>query len=175
MTTTSDQLEGLAAAQLLNATDAGPRVFTPDDWPTWNKSYPALLVQAHDENRESMGRGTPMFTVTTTIRVTGRTQALGLVGDLGAAAARVAMWRLKRQCEILIVNCDTIMPLLQQVAFTRTKTGASAEGEANIAEFAMDFGLEYVQGPEDFFQTALTDVTSFKETWALRQDPRLDP
>ncbi|MDE3022257.1 MAG: ATP-binding protein [Pseudomonadota bacterium] len=161
--TSTAQLRTLSVAALKNAvTLAGQDVFSPRDWPTWGGSYPVILVQTPFEEKTSIGRNVPEFTVTATLKVTARVQSLAASADAGAAAAEADLEIFKNQIEVALINNPTIMPLLQQIAFVRSQMEVNAEGEQHIGELVMEFGLEFYQGPEAFNKpvtTALTEIT----------------
>jgi hypothetical protein len=160
VTTTTHQLMGLAVTALRAAsTGAGDRVYGPRDWPTWRGQYPVVLVQMPREDKEGMGRnGAPQFTVTGTLRITGRVAALGAPDDAGAGAALSAAAVLARQIEIALINASTIMPLLQQIPFVRTEIALRASGKQHLVEATIEIGLEFYQGADDFAQPELTDL-----------------
>ncbi|HEV2365401.1 MAG TPA: hypothetical protein VGS12_14525 [Caulobacteraceae bacterium] len=160
MTTTTSQLLDLVVGELQAAnTAAGARVFKPGDWATSQANYPVLLVRATAEDKESLGNADVQFKVTATIQVVGRVSAPALAADAGAANADEALWALARQVEVAVINAYDLTILLQQFPFVRTKVGFSAEGEQHQAEFVMEIGLEFYQGPEDFCPPALTPIT----------------
>lgn len=157
--TTSADLRTLAAAALKGATDAGQNVFSALDWPTWNGSYPILYLQTPVEDKESLGRnGGPQFTVTATLKVSARVQTPAQANGAGAAAAVAALEALQRQIELALINNPTLMRELQQFPFVRSEMKVSAEGEQNLGELVMDVGMEFYQGPEDFFPIATTPL-----------------
>lgn len=154
MTTTAD-LRSLAAAALSGATDAGTNVFAARDWPTWNGSYPVLYLQTPIEDKESISRnGAPQFTVTATLRISARVQKPTTTTGTGAAAAVVALETLQRQMEVALINNPALMSQLQQFPFVRTEMKVDDDGDQNLAELVMDVGLEFYQGPEDFYPVA---------------------
>lgn len=150
--TTSADLRLLAASALSSATDAGTNVFAARDWPTWNGSYPVLYLHTPIEEKESLGRnGAPQFTVTATLRISARVQKPTTTTGTGAAAAVVALETLQRQMELALVNNPALMGQLQQFPFVRTEMKVDDDGDQNLAELVMDVGMEFYQGPEDFY------------------------
>jgi len=150
--TTSADLRLLAAAALKGATDAGQNVFTAMDWPTWSGSYPLLYLHTPAEDKESLGRqGGPQFTVTLTLQVSGRVQVENLEDQSGVAEATVKLEALQRQIEIALINNPALMGQLQQFPFVRTEMKTDGTGDQNLGEIVMNIGLEFYQGPEDFY------------------------
>lgn len=151
MTTTAD-LRPLAVAALNGATAAGTNVFAPLDWPTWKGDYPVLFVTTPDEDAQGLGpNGAPQFTTTATLRVTARVDAEDVGNDQGAAVAYAALETLRDQVKAAVINYTPLMQLLQQFPFYRTRMRVGAEGEQHIGEVVVDIGLEFYQGPEDFY------------------------
>ncbi len=166
MSVTIDQLVGEIGTLLKGATAAGQRVYDPDDFPTFDGQYPVILVQATKEDRESLGRASIQFTCTATILITGRVTAPGATvpQDEGATAAAAALWALKKQIEQTVINNDAIAQLgIQQYPFVRSSVGFSAAGEYHEAQLAIELGVEYYQGPEDFFPTVETVIDEVTE------------
>jgi hypothetical protein len=50
---------------------------------------------------------------------------------------------------------------LQQFPSIRSQVGVNADGETQIAELVMEVGMEYFQGPDDFYATVATDIAGF--------------
>ena len=160
--TTTATLLNLVQTVLTGTTAAGGNVFVPGDWPTWEGEYPLLLVQALRERKDSQGNGGINFTVTSTIRITGRVSAPALAEDVGASNAEAALWALARQVEVALINQYDTTLQLQQFPFIDTQIRVSAEGREHFAEVVMDVGMEFYQGWEAFAPTqttALTEVT----------------
>jgi hypothetical protein len=168
MTVTPGRLLCMTLDSLLAAnTDAGSRIFTPGDWPTQLDQFPVILVQVTRDDKQSTGRGGVAFTVVTTLRITARVDALGETADLGGAHAEDRLWRLQRQIERAVINSDHFIdpdagvPFLQQFPSIRSQVGVNADGETQIAELVMEVGMEYFQGPDDFYATAETEIAGF--------------
>jgi hypothetical protein len=162
--TTSADLLTLAVAALVgddpNAppTAAGANVFSPGDWPTWDRNFPAILARIVNEDKTSIGRGTIEFTVISTLQLSCRVEAPADVDDGGAVAAEAALWALQRQVEIAIINSYPLTSLLQQFPFVRTQMAFSSEGEKHLAALQMEIGLEFYQGPEIFAPIEADDI-----------------
>jgi hypothetical protein len=164
MTTSRDlreaAVQGLLAQNSVTlaqyATAAGANVFSPRTWATWNNTYPMLLVQTPDEDGDGWGpNGAPAFTVTTKLRITARAQAAAQTNDQAAVMVEEQLEDLREQIKAAIVNYPPLMSLLQQYPYFRSTINVPGEGSAPIGELVIDFGLEFVQGPSDFYQPAL--------------------
>ncbi len=145
---------------LIGATDAGPSVFSPFDWPTASDAYPCILVRAPKERKQSLGRNAPLFSVTTTIEIVARTKSPALVGDAGSAIALAAVERIKGQIEIALINNPAVWAepadpsgaqRIQQFSSIDSEITTSSEGEKPMAELLMHIEVEFTQGPGDFF------------------------
>ncbi|MDR3438954.1 hypothetical protein [Telmatospirillum sp.] len=161
MTTTSAVLLGLVQTVLTGATMAGDRVFVPGDYPTWDGEYPAILVQAPHERKDSQGNGGINFDVTATLRITGRVQAPAQAGELGASVAEALATTLARQVEVAVINQYQVMLPLEEIPFVDTQIKTSAEGREHFAEVVIDIGMKFYQGWEDFCPPqadALTEI-----------------
>lgn len=162
MTTTAD-LRTIAVAGLKGNTDAAANVFDILDWPTWSGSYPVIYLQTPSEDKEGLGpNGAPQFKVTATLRISARVQMPAQANGAGAAAALVALENLQRQIEVALINYTPLMILLEQIPFVRVEKKVVGEGNQNLAELVMETGLEFYQGPEDFYvipTDALTEIT----------------
>lgn len=151
MTTTSD-LRLLSAEGLMGKTLAGNNVFVARTWATWDGSYPILYLHSPGEDMESLGNvSAPQFTVTATIRVSARVEVKNLPRNGGAAAALVQLEDIQQQIKMALINFPPLMKRLQQYPFVRSEIRDSGEGESELAELVMDIGMEFYQGPEDFY------------------------
>lgn len=151
MTTTS-QLRQIAAEALKGKTEAGDNVFAARNWPTWNGSYPIIWLHSPEEDKESLGRnGGPQFNVTATIRITARLQLKALPKNAAASAMILALEDMQRRIEMALINFPPLMTRLQQFPFIRSRMDEDGEGEQNLGELVMDVGMEFYQGPEDFY------------------------
>jgi hypothetical protein len=151
MTTTS-QLRQIAAEALKGKTAAGDNVFAARNWPTWNGSYPIIWLHSPEEDKESLGRnGGPQFNVTATIRISARLQLKALPRNAAAGAMILALEDMQRRIEMALINFPPLMNRLQQFPFIRSRMDEDGEGEQNLGELVMDVGMEFYQGPEDFY------------------------
>jgi hypothetical protein len=156
MTTTAEvRALVVGALQAPGATGAGQNVFPVIDWPTSDSSYPIIYVQTGLEDKESLGRqGAPQFTVTTNFRICARIRAPAQPGGAGALAALNAVETFQQQIEVALINNPTLMgPIgpLQQIPYVRIEKKINADGNQNLGEIVLDLGVEYYQGPEDFY------------------------
>lgn len=156
--TTKAELRDLTAGILMGQTVAGDQVYTPSDWPTWSQEYPVILVRAPHEEKESLGRATVEFTVVATIQIVARVELFADVADLGGEVAEEALEQLGRRIERLVINNPVLMTRLQQFSFVRSRQGFSAEGEKHLGELTVEIGMEFYQGPEDFFDLQAPDL-----------------
>jgi len=159
--TTTNQLRALAVQALAGVTAAGARVYSPRDQATWDGEYPVLFVHTNDEDGVSFGRnGAPAFTVTSTLVVQGRAAHPGAPDDAGAAALQVVLEDLRDQIKAAVINYTPLMAELNQFSSFRTRI-ASGPGEAgdHLGTITVELGLEFVQGPEDFFPVPAVPLT----------------
>ncbi len=162
MTDRSD-LRAETARLLVGATLVGERVYTPLDWDTFDGDLPVLIVRSPSEEKTSQGRASIGFTVVATIQITGRMEMLADSADLGALMAEEALERLEREILTAVINAPDLMAALQQIAWIRTRTKFSSEGEQHLAELVTEIGMEFYQGPEEFHPSPampLTDVVA---------------
>jgi hypothetical protein len=151
MTTTSD-LRLLSAEGLKGKTIAGDNVFVARTWATWDGSYPILYLHSPSEDMESLGNASaPQFTVTATIRVSARVEVMTLPKNAGAAEALVQLEDIQQQIKMALINFPPLMKRLQQYPFVRSEIRDNGEGDSELAELVMDIGMEFYQGPEDFY------------------------
>ena len=151
MTTTSD-LRLLAVEGLMGKTIAGSNVFSARTWPTWKGSYPILYLHSPVEDMASLGtNGGPQFTVTATLRVSARVEVKALPKNAGAAEAMVQLEIIQQQIKMALINFPPLMSRLQQFPFVRSEIHEDGTGETELAELVMDIGMEFYQGPEDFY------------------------
>lgn len=151
MTTTAD-LRELTVQALQNKTGAATNIYSPRTWSTWSGDYPVILVRAPEEEGQSFGRnGPPAFTVTSAIHVAARIHVPGAESDGGAVTAEALLEQYREQIKAAVINYPPIMSLLQQYPFFRSSIAISDEGERPIGEVTVAIGMEFVQGPEDFY------------------------
>jgi len=149
--TTTAELADLAAQALVGKTEAGANVFAPRDWPTWSGEYPVVMLHASSEEGTSLGRNAPQFDVTATIQITGRMQAPAQDSDAAASVLQVKLEVMREQIKMALINSPQIMSSLQQFPFFRSKIVTDPSGEEHLGELSMEIGMEFYQGPEDFY------------------------
>lgn len=149
--TTSSDLRRLAAEALKDKTAAGANVFSPRTWSTWNGSYPLVYLNVSGEDMDSLGRHVPEFTVTATLRVSARVSVKQLPNNAGAAQAQLELEALQDQIKRALINNPALMTRIQQFSFVRSEFKEDGEGATELAELVMELGLEFYQGPEDFY------------------------
>lgn len=161
---TEAELLDLAHSALLDATDAGARVFRPGDWPAQDVALPALKLRMPMIDKVSQGRASIGFTATASLRIIGQVTAPADEDEPGDGAAEAALMALARQVEVAVINSQPLTAALQQFPFIRTRLDYAAAGEKHVAVFNMDIGLEYYQGPDDFAPIATDDIEEAEVT-----------
>ena len=157
--TTSDDLLQLTYQAVLNVTDAGSRVFKPGDWPSQDEQYPLIKMRLIHEARTSLGRGGAIdFLTVVTIRITGEVSAPATIDDAGATGAESALWRLKRQIEVAIVNSYPLTAKIQNIPALVSQLDFSSEGATHLAGVRIDLQLEFYEGPESFAPVETFDL-----------------
>ena len=155
MTTTAD-LRRLTMQGLMGATNAGDRVFAARTWPIAKGDYPLIYLHSPAEDMESMGRsGAPQFTVTAVIRISARIQLKNMAGNAAAAQSVDDLEVFQQQIKSALINYPPLMARLQQFAFVRSQIQEDGEGALEMAELVMDIGMEFYQGPEEFYPIPL--------------------
>ncbi|MGO4416620.1 ABC transporter permease [Cupriavidus sp. KB_39] len=157
MTTTSD-LADLAVQALAGKTEAGGNVFAPRDWPTWSGEYTVLMLHAPSEEGTSLGRNAPQFDVTATLQITGRMQVPAQDSDATASVLETKLEAMREQIKRALINSPQLMPLLQQFPFFRSRIVTDPSGEEHLGELSMEIGMEFYQGPEDFYPVVGEEV-----------------
>lgn len=151
MTTTSE-LRLLAVEGLMGKTLAGTRVYSARTMATWKGEYPMLYLHSPIEDMESLGRnGGPQFTVTSTLAISARVQEKNLPRNGGAALVLLDLETIQQQIKMALINYPPLMSRLQQYPFIRSEMHESGEGESDLGELVMQIGMEFYQGPEDFY------------------------
>ena len=62
---------------------------------------------------------------------------------------------MQRQIKSALINYPPLMARLQQFAFVRSQIQEDGEGALELAELVMDIGMEFYQGPEEFYPIPL--------------------
>lgn len=150
--TTSSELRLLAVEGLMGKTLAGTRVYSARTMATWKGEYPMLYLHSPVEDMESLGRnGGPQFTVTSTLAISARVQEKNLPRNGGAALVLLDLETIQQQIKMALINYPPLMSRLQQYPFIRSEMHESGEGESDLGELVMQIGMEFYQGPEDFY------------------------
>ena len=169
--TTSEDLLQAAYEAVLNETDAGSRVYKPGDWPSQDEQYPLIKMRLIHESRTSLGRGGAIeFVTVATIRITAEVSAPATINDAGATGAESALWRLKRQIEVAIVNSYPLTKLIQNMPTITSQLDFSSEGATHLAGVRVDLQLEFYEGPESFAPVEAVDLEE-----VTISDPNLPP
>jgi hypothetical protein len=160
MTQTIDLL--LSAVEAIkDHTLAGARVYPVIDWPTTAAHYPVIYCRVPTEEKHSLSRnGGPDFTVTATLKVCARTEVSALPNGQSAAVLLQQLAQLSQQIQVALVNNPALMGSLQQVPFIHTEMSITANGNKELGEVEVSIGLEFYQGPEDFYPLPVVPLTS---------------
>jgi hypothetical protein len=165
MTTSLDLLDLVEAAIVGANTDAGTRVYRPGTWPSQAETVPQVKLRIVAERRAALGRsGAPQFTTTATIRAFLEVQEPASEADAGAGVAEAAVWALKRQVEIAVVNSYPLTRQIQQIAAIRADIGFNSEGAKHVAIVQMDFDLEFYEGTDNFAPVQADDLDEISLT-----------
>lgn len=163
--TTSSELLTLAVEGLKGATAVGDQVFSAWTWATWSGCYPMMYVRPPIEEKESLSRnGPPQFTVVTTLRIQVKAETPALENAGGAALLEQQLMVISDQVQAALINYPPIMGKLQRVPFIRTEMITSSAGDKEVGELEVAIGLEFYQGPEDFYQLPTYPITEIKVT-----------
>jgi len=163
MTTSQDLLQLVFNALAISGdspapTAAGSRVYMPGDWPTQSGQYPIIKLRLATENRVSMGRNTLLFTTTATVQIIGEVAAPAQPGNAGATAAETALWALKRQIEIAVINSYPLMSEIQQFPTINSSVGFDSSGEYHIGTLGIELAMEFVEDADNFAPIAADDL-----------------
>jgi hypothetical protein len=142
--TSGEMLRGLVVAALLRQTDAGPRVYAPDDIPVQHEEMPAILVETPAETKTSRGRmgGIPQFLTVATVSATGYVEATSAI----RAKAQVA--RLADQIALCVLTSNDIIVSIQQFTEVRSSYTVTADGEMHNGIATVQFDMEF---PQEFY------------------------
>jgi hypothetical protein len=167
MTQTIDLLISAVEA-MKDHTLAGARVYPVIDWPTTAPHYPVIYCKVPTEEKHSLSRnGGPDFTVTATLKVCARTEVAALPNGQSAAVLLQQLAQLSQQIQVALVNNPVLMGQVQQVPFIHTEMAITANGNKELGEVEVSIGLEFYQGPEDFFPLPVTPLESMGLTTDL--------
>lgn len=126
---------------------------------------PLIYIKPPTEEKDSLSRnGPPQFTVTTTLRILAKAEIGTLPNDAGAAVLEQQLMVLSDQIQVALVNNPTLMKKLQRVPFIRTEIAISSNGNKDLGELEVSIGLEFYQGPEDFYDLPVYPITTVQIT-----------
>lgn len=160
MTITSEGLVDLIVGLLKAQADAtGGLADVPSDnifgiraWPTQDGQTPQLQFALPEEEKRSLGRSGPaQFTVLATLPLMVTVSVDGEELDGGAGAARTQLAAVERAIERAVIGHPELMKRVQQIAFVRRQGRVNADGQEIVGQRVIMFGLEFFQGPEDFY------------------------
>lgn len=157
--TTSQDLLQLCYEAVVNSTDAESRVYKPGDWPSQGEQYPLIKMRLIHEARTSLGRGGAIqFLTVATIRFTAEVSAPATIDDAGATGAETALWSLKRQIEVALINSYPLTGKIQNMPALVSQLDFSSEGATHLAGVRLDLQLEFYEGPESFAPVETFDL-----------------
>ena len=165
--TTSADVRYLFVAALTGSTDAGANVFSPFTWHTAGDAYPVILLATPKERKESQGKNSPLYLVTTTVDIFAKTKAVQSQNDGGSGVALAALERLKAQIETAIINNPAVMvdstdpnggQRFQEIVSVDSEISINSAGEEPIAELKMTMEITFIQTAVDFFPIPSTPI-----------------
>jgi hypothetical protein len=156
--TTTIELMDLVVEALNGHTDAGTHVYSPRDWPTFDGSYPVLFIADTEEQADSLGRNAPQFNVTTTVTIEARMQMEPMNQDVSAGLVYDYLGNLREQVKKALINYTPLMTKLQQFSFFRSRIVTDPSGDQHLGRMVFEVGLEFYQGPEDFYPYPFAEV-----------------
>lgn len=141
MTLYRDQLvEAVVSALLAANTLAGERVYSNRNWPTVIQGLPVIRVKGIYERKQSLLRGSPQFTTTSTIAVFIQT-----TGDTEAAAELAGATICEQIEQAVIAGNSPVDQMVQQFSAVETEIRSSSEGEQPIAEILLKIDCEFYE------------------------------
>jgi hypothetical protein len=153
MTITTFDLMRLCVAILRSGvsglTDAGPRVYTPGDWPGADKTVPYIRARSTGEDGESLGRNGARFTVTGTIQFSIYAGEAAVGGDAAAATLDCDLQRMARQIETALIGNPLLMMNIQQIPFKRARDVYDASGAQHYGAIEYLLGVEFYQASDE--------------------------
>lgn len=159
--TTSSEILMMVREACYGRTDALTRVYGPGDWPSQSDTMPILKLRLLSEDRQCLSRnGPPEFTTTASIRIIGEVSAAAAEDDAGATVAETALWFLKRQVEVAVINSYPLTRAIQQIATVRSQIAFNADSELHLASIQMDLAIEFFESAEDFAEVYSAPLTS---------------
>jgi hypothetical protein len=156
--TTTIELMDLVVDALDGTTAAAGNVYSPRDWPTFDGSYPVLFIADTEEQADSLGRNAPQYNVTTTVTIEARVQMEPLNQDIGAGLVYDYLGQMREQVKKALINYTPLMSKLQQFSFFRSRIVTDPSGDQHLGRMVFEVGLEFYQGPEDFYDYPFSEV-----------------
>lgn len=152
-------IRDLAVSALKGKTDAGDRVYSPRDWATFSGDYPAILIQTHADEKRSLGRNAPQFNTTTTLRITARLDTYDSEEEAdGAVRAELGLERIEDQIVRALINSYELTRQTQQYSSVTSQIDVNSEGSGHIGQLFILMGIEYFQGPADFYPVEINEL-----------------
>lgn len=159
MTTSVDLLGAVHDAIVAAETAAGEQVYRPGDWPSQVGVYPIVKMRLVSEDRQSPGAsGAPQFTTVATIRIIAEVSEPAQLDNAGATAAETALWQLKRQIDVAVVNSYPFEGMVQQILSMRSQLAFNSDSATHLAGIQIDLALAFYEGPESFAPVETADL-----------------
>lgn len=133
------ELREAAARLLLNATDAGPNVFSKRALPLTQDALPAIYLSAPSDTARSTGRNAPDYVRVTQLNVD------AMVSGGTPEAAQDALDALTEQIELLIMQDVGFQARVSQVSDISTRQEITTDNSAYIGKVRVAFSLEYLE------------------------------
>jgi hypothetical protein len=126
----------LAVLGALRSSISGTTIVSPGDWPTPIEKLPALLVNAPNENKQSINKGMPEFTTTVSVVIQGQVTAAN------ADQAQDAIEDLAYRVENAVLMGYWTTRMVQQFSSIQTEVECTADGGRQLAGFRMTLAAE---------------------------------
>ncbi|MET3135530.1 hypothetical protein AAKU55_005841 [Oxalobacteraceae bacterium GrIS 1.11] len=149
------QIRLAALGALRDPVFAGVTVESPGDWTTPAEVLPAILLRATDDRKESVTRGQPEFTTTTSIEIDVR------VGATDPAEAQDAIEALCYLIELALMTNYTLISMVSQVASYDTRMDISSDGQIHFGAARMTISFEISEVFDPFATNLPPPLTSF--------------
>ena len=144
----------VAQAQTTSGLAAVPSgsIFGVRAYPTQTSQLPQVQLTLPEEEKASISRNAGnQFVVTATIPLVIRVQQPAGPKEAGAAAARGQLADIVRAIETTVIGAPSLQQQIQRVLFVRSHGRVDGTGAEIVGERVLMFGLEFYQGPEDFY------------------------
>jgi len=142
--TNADTLRQLFVAALLRTTEAGRRVYSPEDWPIQQDQMPVVMVDSIRDVKTSRGRmgGIPQFMTVVTMEVNAYVQ------NASKVRAKAALNLLATQILGAVLTSNDIIVSIQQFTEVRSGYKITAEGAQHNGIGTLHFDMEF---PQEFY------------------------